>query len=340
MKQRAVITLLIVSLSCIKVTFAQDWSAADRRSYAVRSSDPAMLSRQLSETLRSDGEKARAFFRWIADNISYYRLPARPQRFKDKLHGYQMPEDTGALPSLTERVARKVLADKRTHCEGFARLFQSLCEHASIPSVIITGFAPAGRGDRYTSNHAWNAVYFDSAWHLLDVTWAAGYFQMGRPDATNYANSLFMAAPSEFFQHHVPDDLRWTLLANPQAVIGRQSAAYRSRSYGKYAFAGYWPSKSELEASLGDTLEFSIKLGPQTRNHNIAPDSLWDQEFRWQSEQVLYLEPVSISGQAAHYRLAVQHPAPVWIQLMYNNDVVLRYRLRLLPGPASLTTTR
>ena len=87
-------------------------------------------------------------------------------------------EDNTPLKPLSERVAETVLQRKVAVCDGYARLFTTLCDYAGIRSAIIVGYARAGTNKpakRFGINHYWNAVMIDGNWYLLDATWASGY---------------------------------------------------------------------------------------------------------------------------------------------------------------------
>lgn len=60
-----------------------------------------------------------------------------------------------------------------------------------IPCLIIHGYAggistPDEPNTEYTSvNHAWNAVYVDNRWHLLDITWDSRNKYYGKSSEKN-----------------------------------------------------------------------------------------------------------------------------------------------------------
>src|SRR5689334_9975863 len=124
--------------------------------------DPATLSRILTEPYTTEREKVRSIFLWITDNISYFRMNSRfasanTRKGKTRGDSEELP-DTGPLKPLTERIATQVLQQRRTFCDGYARLFKSLCDHASIRNEIITGYARSDintAAEKFSSNHSW-----------------------------------------------------------------------------------------------------------------------------------------------------------------------------------------
>ncbi len=61
------------------------------------------------------------------------------------------------------------LVDKKCVCEGYTRAFKYLADMAGINCVIIQGTAT--NTDGKTEKHAWNAVYLNGFWYLIDTTW-------------------------------------------------------------------------------------------------------------------------------------------------------------------------
>jgi hypothetical protein len=297
--------------------------------------DPGTLSSLLTSPCTTEKEKIRSIFLWITENISYYRgASSRSSKGKRPVIENDWLPDTGALQSLTERIAIKVLEDRRTYCDGYSRLFKSLCDHASIRSEIITGYArtDANRAEeKFRSNHSWNAVYVDSSWQLLDVTWASGYIASGTKNFIKHFDEYYyLTAPDEFIKHHYPDDLRWTLLKNPPPLYEFRYTPFRQRSYVKYDITDYYPSRGIIEAKLGDTIRLELETSNFSLNRLIAPDSLWDSASLVITPLYAYVKPEpKRKGNRVFYNFPVNSEAVEWLLIMYNNDAVLRYKLNI-----------
>ena len=67
------------------------------------------------------------------------------------------------IPQIT-RTSSGVFLNHETICQGYAYAFKLLCDQAQIPCWIVTGYY----GDE---PHAWNYVWLDGAYYLVDVTW-------------------------------------------------------------------------------------------------------------------------------------------------------------------------
>ncbi|KAH3755730.1 hypothetical protein DPMN_190429 [Dreissena polymorpha] len=164
-------------------------------------------------------EKVRAFYVWITHNINYdtsgyfNRAPLRPTD----------PDS--------------VLANRVTVCEGYCRLFAAFCSEAEIPAKIICGYAksygyqPGDDVMRDSHNtHAWNSVYIDNDWFLVDVTWGAGFVKSKeRKYVSRFTNAYFLTDPEVFITDHFPfpvksferyeSDTKWQLLEKPFSAL-------------------------------------------------------------------------------------------------------------------------
>lgn len=320
MKRLPTICLLLCALSGM----AQD-----------HSSDPSRLAKDLVANCRTEKEKVQAIFNWITENISYHRplaLSGKPGRkIAAQPCSPDVDEESIELPSLDDRVARKVLREKMAVCEGYARLFQSLCNHAGIKSQIITGYARTrmlAADNRFRSNHTWNAVFIDSSWHLLDATWASGFIAWPSGDfVRQYDPYYFFSDPAGFVRHHYPDDLRWTLLENPPAIPEFRKTPFLQKSFHKYGILSHYPERGLIEATLGDTIRLQLVTRDAQKNTRVLPDSLWEEASLMQSPAIAYAHPVATDGNNIYYHLPVHSTQLKWVYVMYNQDAVLRYRV-------------
>jgi hypothetical protein len=114
----------------------------------------------------------------------------------------------------------ETLRGERSVCEGYASLFQRMCELAGVECVKISGY---GRGVGFCpfdeqlpeeSDHAWNAVRLGGDWHLIDVTWDAGSVN-NRCFEKRYSTDYLYLDPLAFAHTHYPTDSQWQLLENP-----------------------------------------------------------------------------------------------------------------------------
>jgi len=289
---------------------------------------PEVLARALTEKLPSEKEKARAIFTWIAENIQYNTAIAYPRRGKFSTWD---PSDTMSVwRSADEMTAIRVLYRGTAVCDGYARLFKTLCDYAGLQSVVITGYGRCfgDNGVRFRTNHCWNAVRIDSIWELLDVTWGSGYVNYSGDFVQRTDDNYFMVPPSRFIHDHLPEDLSWTLLANPPAMKEFDREPFRYKSFVKYGISMFEPSGGTIEASPGDTIKIEVQVNDPEKNSKIAPGMVFDSLLANAIPLNAFL--TSSSGERRLvYTYVVAEQAPGWINILYNHDPVLRYRLKL-----------
>ncbi len=334
MRMTLTIWLLLLTATVFSQDRHADFSYIDRKVRSIQGTNPKMLAKELTASYQSDLEKVRSIFRWITENISYFRMTPPTKRQKKRL-AYQLPEpeDTLALQPLMDRVAEKVLKERKAICEGYARLFKSLCDHAGIRAEIITGYArsePTIVESRFRSNHSWNAVNIEGRWYLLDVTWASGVTLFPTGEFLKYFDDYyFLTPPQKFIRHHYPDDLRWTLLEDLPLMSEFRHTPFKQRSFVKYHIVDYFPSTGVIEAAVGDTIRLALEIDPGERLWEIASDSLWD-SIDLTNPHLAYVKPLSpVPGNKFYYQFPVSSANIKWLHVMYNNDAVLRYRLKI-----------
>lgn len=304
-----------------------DFYFVDYHALTVEASTLKELADKLTRGYPTDIEKTRAIFRWITEKISYRTT------FKDT----QVPEenDTAALKPLSERVAESVLRNRQALCDGYSRLFKTLCDYASIPCEVIHGYARTETHkqiQRFGSNHAWNAVYLDSTWYLLDVTWASGFIDSRTEQYIQHLDEqYFLTTPDNFIREHYPDDLNWTLMKDPPLMPEFRQSPFRQRAFTKYNIRRYAPSTGLINAKVGDTLHFEITSADRQRDGNISPNPFLDQSL-YHSSTTALIKPISSKGNSIKYEYRVIASSIQWIYLLYNEDLVLRYRVNVRKG--------
>jgi len=324
--------LTIVLLMVTKISFTQGYESIDWKVQSIDAPTPDSLARLLSAPYTTDLQKARAIFSWIAQHVSYNTfIFSSARRFSSSKYVVE-PDDTSfTWKSAIEMTAIKVLKKRTAVCDGYAKLFKTLCDYAGIRSEIITGYA---RGyiegeNRFRSNHTWNAVMIDSVWKLVDVTWGSGFVSYSNQFEQRIDNFYFLTPPHQFIRDHYPDDLRWTLMDNPPAISEFHRMPFRSKSFIKYSINSFFPLKGIVEAGIGDTVRIEVKMKDAKRDKNISPDPFFDSTILEQSPTSAFLLPSDTAGNRFLYSYVVG-PAPVeWLNIVYNKDVIMRYRLNV-----------
>lgn len=293
---------------------------------------PDSLARRLTADYTTDREKVTSIFRWITENISYNVRPYY-NSINNPITAYLMDEseDTGALKSLSERVAIDVLNRRIAFCDGYARLFKTLCDYAGIKSEVVTGYGVTniGRG-RFGSNHRWNAVYLDSSWQLLDPTWAAGHLTYTTDDFIQHYNSYYFLTPAkDFARDHYPEDLQWTLLPEPPYMSEFRYSPFKTHAFTKNNIRSYYPQSGVIEASEGDTLRFELETFGDKKNMIVVDTAFVDSAVIADAKADIFKNTSTIVGYKVKYRYIVASDADKWLSVIMNDEVVARYKLNI-----------
>lgn len=330
MKWYVIIGCTMVSLSAFSQKAKVDFGEIDRNVQFIDAATPALLSQQLTANYTSDLEKVRAIFRWITDNIAYRTKEPFSRKKKDEIV-YDEPDDTTMLKPLDERVAETVLKYKLAVCEGYARLFKTLCNYAGVQAEVVNGYGktqPHQIRQRFRSNHSWNAVMIDSVWHLLDVTWASGYITwQGDRFVRQLDEQYFLSPPEIFIREHYPDDLRWSLMDDPPLMPEFRLSPFKQKSFIKYRISSYKPAGGVIEADLGDTITVVLESSNIHNDRNISSDPFLDTTIYSTATSALLVPPSNMILPKTTYTYAVTSPAVQWLYIYYNDDIVLRYKL-------------
>lgn len=326
MKQSLTITLVLLAATAFSQKAKVDYTAIDRRVELIKPAAPEILTAELIAGCSTELEKVRAIFKWIANNISYHLKEQARTEWRASKQEDIIP-DTGALKPLNERVSEAVLQKGSAVCEGYSRLFKTLCGYAGINCEVITGYARTTR--RFASNHTWNAVMIGNKWELLDVTWASGYISWQKDHfIREFDEKYFLTPPDKFIEEHYPDNIHWTLLDNPPLLPEFRQSPYKQKTFIKYRIKSYSPSKGLIEASEGDTVRFVLESSDVARDRNIYSDLFPDTSV-FKTDKSILLQPSDVAGNKTIYTYCVTSPGIEWLYLLYNDDVVLRYRLQL-----------
>ncbi len=330
---------VILNLLITSSAFAQQrqvsFSEIDDRAKSIEPAAPAALAYALTKDYTTDSEKLRSIFSWITEHISY--RVKRNFQTKHALNNRSVNAvDTLGWKSGNDFMAETVLRNQSAVCDGYARLFKTLCDYAGLRSAIVSGFAKGdySRQFKFRCNHTWNTVYLDSVWRLIDVTWASGYTNYSGDEFTKRLDeAYFLPAPGDFIRDHFPDDLRWTLMDNPPFPKEFTAGPYRNKCFSKYKLSSYLPAGGIIEAAVGDTVQISLETTDPKQDSKMASDTatVFDESLQKIISPVISLEPDTTreSRHTIHYTFIVQDTTSEWLHIVYNHDTVLRYRLKI-----------
>lgn len=159
--------------------------------------------------------------------------------------------------------------DGALQCQGYAKTVLYLCDLAGIECMVVTGNNTEG------STHAWNVVYCDNGYYILDVTW-------DDPKNIDYAKSdyvrylFFLANDSMIKNTHLNistmamNDGTRVKLYDPPACT--KTACYYFKAYNKE----YSDIKSAKQAMF-DEIDAAIDAGKNVVHIRVTDRDLWEE---------------------------------------------------------------
>jgi hypothetical protein len=307
----------------------------DAYARTVDARTPAILAQKLTAPYKTDAEKVRAIFSWITENIAYNTIVyQKPSRSLSNRFTSIEPDDTSTfLSPLNERVAQLVIQRRVAVCDGYSRLFKTLCDYAGIRSEIIYGYGRTNyirSGKRFVTNHTWNAVFIDNGWRLLDATWASGYVTFGDAFVKQRNESYYLASPQQFIEDHYPEFIYWTLLSNPPTLREFQHGPFRNQAYVKYRIKDFKPTSGIIEVTVGDTITFELETEEKVTQFFVSPNPYFEVGILPQITSI----PFSTSlyrqeGNQFRYQFVLTSPSVNQLHVVLNDRVILQYKVQV-----------
>jgi hypothetical protein len=116
---------------------------------------------------------------------------------------------------------------------------------------------------------------------------------------------------------------------NPPSIPEFRKMPFHCKSFVKYSIGSFYPSNGILEAFMGDTIHIEITVGNKARDKHISPDPFFDSSIIGRTANAVYLTASDSTAHSLKYFFRIDSPFVQWINVMYNNDVIMRYRVQL-----------
>lgn len=151
------------------------------------------IATQLTQNCENDYEKVLALHDWICTYMFYD---------VDSLSAEEAPPYH----------ATEIVQTRKAVCLGFATLMAALCRSIDIPCNVVSGYAlGVGADTEWTDetlvtdeqNHAWNEIYVDGRWIIVDTTWdCANKIENGEMIKGKEVSHLYFDANLQFFSNN------------------------------------------------------------------------------------------------------------------------------------------
>ncbi|WP_432411883.1 transglutaminase domain-containing protein [Rasiella sp. SM2506] len=170
--------------------------------YPTNFNTVAELSNLISRDFTSEEAKVRAIYGWIINNVAYEPNEYKVFNYSFKNYRERNIKEENTRDKIIERTLQKGIAV----CEGYAMLFEKLCELQGIQNYLVRGdiktnFEDIGRA--FKRVHMWNVVYLEGKPHLIDATWGAGKYKQKFIKEPSYY--WYKTDSKHFIKTHYPD---------------------------------------------------------------------------------------------------------------------------------------
>jgi hypothetical protein len=213
------------------------------------------LAASLGAQARSDDDKARLIFAWLAYHVAYDAALLRA--------------DTMQL--IYRCAPETVLQTRKTVCQGYAELFTDLATRMKLEAYTVTGYArdwlTAGNMLEQANSHAWNLYRVAGQLHIADATWGAGGISSESKEfEPAFAPFWFDIAPAQAIFSHLPTESSSQLLPAPVTPAAFQSWPYVAPEWFQLTTG---PSLLQTFATRPGTLQSLPKIQVTKSAHTV-----------------------------------------------------------------------
>ena len=175
------------------------------------------LSKRINNDFKTEANKARAAYTWIANNINYDIESTRKPKIFNTIMYFSESDYNRQLKARLKLKVKTALLTKKALCEGYSAMFVQLCELLNLDAKIIRGIAKVRpseiNSDKKVKNHAWNAIKINGKWQLIDVGWSNGFLDDITGNwVSDFNDFFFFTKPKYFITSHYPELKKWQLL--------------------------------------------------------------------------------------------------------------------------------
>jgi hypothetical protein len=323
-----------------------DYSAVDSSARNVEyKGDLKLLVADLTKNCKSDREKARAVFVWIADNIAYdYKFINKNKKIK--FPKYRAGEDRNTKDAEWEdKYLATVLYKGMAICDGYARLFKRMCNYAGLQTDIVNGYTknnPSQIGRMGEENHAWNGIILDGSYYFLDVTWASGGCDRDEegklePFVKSFDDYYWLTPTEKLSRDHYPKN------ESLPGIMSFPKQKYIDNAYINPQFISdveiLSPDSGIIDACVGDTLQFRFRYTGavnylQCHTNVYHPKKPWEilkSGKEWTDEETIKQRYIKFNSDGNNYifNFVADDKRIRYVDLILDHNHLARFKVRL-----------
>ncbi len=233
--------------------------------------EPKLLAELLTMEANSELDKVESIFYWITDNIEYDIETYNKVGSKYPEFEFEITEDSlENIRSYNYEVSKMVLGKRKAICDGYSRLFKTLCDYSGIESEVVNGIVKTPL-EREPSPHAWNAVKIGDKWHLLDATWASGGLTLAENSFQKRLDSLYyLTAPEILIIDHFPENKKWTLIEENITYDEFLNSPAQSTNMFSKGMIDFFPKTNSLTTNHEGFIELWFEFDKSFSQYDIS----------------------------------------------------------------------
>ncbi len=301
---------------------AQNYKVVDEKvnSYPKHYASAESLASQIAKDFKTDEDKARAIFTWLAKNISYDLQRFYKGDTKVNFSYTDQADFQRKLEAVNTHSVNETLRTNKAVCEGYARTFKKVAELLDIPCLFIGGYSKSTINDIGNippqEDHAWNAIKIGNKWRLVDVTWAAGHSEnkQWKPFFDDY---FFFTDPDEFILTHLPAEKEFSFTDKKVQLKDFYNTPLFAKAYFKNKLRLKTPSQGALTLTSGSTIDFEMgQILEGVTLHYAFRDNMRPQE----------IQPVC-SGSSCSFSIPLTQTNNTELFIIANRKTALHYKI-------------
>lgn len=355
-RQNLFIILISILIPCYgfaqQAIAGRDFTRVDSFSRSIRyNKNIYELTKELTNPYPEQLFKVRAIFIWITNNIRYdYKFFNKGKEIKTPACKSGMNCEQ-LMRDWENAYLKKILKKKKGICDGYARLFKRMCDIAGIRSEIINGYTRTKHyqvGITGPVNHAWNAVWLDSTYFLLDATWAAGFCEEDEENGKllnfqkSYNDYYWFTSFHDLSRNHYPQEGKWVFEQNYTKEIFAANPYYASDIISDIKLIS--PASGVINAKKGDTIHFKFDYKGEIRllqvNSNVFRNpTVWKLENLTKRKKILKEDTLALKkqqyvpfkreGDRYEFEYVVPDSSLYFLELLFDYRRTMRFKFKI-----------
>ncbi len=153
-------------------------------------------------------------------------------------------------------------------CQGYAKTVQYLCDMAGIECMVVNGNNAEG------STHAWNVVYCENGYYILDTTWGDPETSYGK---SSYVRYLFFLTNDEMTENtHLNVSTMVRSSTGKRIDLYTPPACTKTACYYFKAYEKEYDSESAAYNGMKAEIKAAVKAGKNVAHIRVTSHDLWE----------------------------------------------------------------